>query len=244
MKYLITIIIFLAVILESNCQNTYKALYNINYSNNTVSRKIPDSLNQRDKKILLNIREKIEKSLSYVKMMDFNLDFNKENSIFYLPEQLEMDEGSLNRLKRIGKFKGKYYYNNEKMIQQKNSYGENFLVDIPKFEWNISSISKNIGSYKCYKATTTKILEGSKGILEQTVIAWFSPEIPFNFGPKEYNGLPGLIIRLDEGNNISYVLKSIKLNNDINFEKPEKGIKKTEKEFNELSKRMYENLRN
>lgn len=240
MKYLKIIYIFLLICIEAKSQNTHKALYNIYYKNNDSISKIDESkLDAGKLQALLKMRKNYEESLSYAKMVDFNLDYNLESAIFYLPEQLEIEKGRLKILKRLGRFNGKYYTNNKKTIHEKNSFGQDFLVDIPKFEWNITSISKNIGSYKCFKATTTKIAEGSRGVFEQKIIAWFAPEIPFNFGPKEYNGLPGLIIQLEEGN-ISYILKKINVIEKTIIEKPGKGKKITQQEFDKISKNMMQ----
>ncbi|MBE0424293.1 MAG: GLPGLI family protein [Lutibacter sp.] len=240
MKYLKIIYIFLLICIEVKSQNSHKAIYNIYYKNNDSISKIDESkLDSGKLQALLKMRKSYEESLSYAKMVDFNLDYNQESAIFYLPEQLEIEKGRLKILKRLGRFNGKYYTNNKKTIHEKNSFGQDFLVDIPKFEWIITSISKNIGSYKCFKATTTKIAEGSRGIFEQKIIAWFAPEIPFNFGPKEYNGLPGLIIQLEEGN-ISYILKKINVIEKTIIEKPGKGKKITQQEFDKISKNMMQ----
>ena len=51
---------------------------------------------------------------------------------------------------------------------------------------------KKIGSYLCYKAIDVE----SDNQLKKP-IAWFSPLIPVNFGPKEYIGLPGLVLEVE-----------------------------------------------
>ncbi|AUC85668.1 hypothetical protein CW731_10380 [Polaribacter sp. ALD11] len=50
------------------------------------------------------------------------------------------------------------------------------------------------------------------------VTAWFSKSFPFNYGPEEYCGLPGLIIELQE-RGIKYQLKKNENVKNINFKK-------------------------
>jgi len=67
--------------------------------------------------------------------------------------------------------------------------------------------------------------------------------IPVNFGPKEYFGLPGLILEVSYD---QFFIKatSITLNpkEEIKIEKPNKGKRMTEKEYTEMSKQFFKNL--
>lgn len=51
--------------------------------------------------------------------------------------------------------------------------------------WKIKNEFKTVAGYKCQKAETTKY--------GRTWVAWFTTDIPFQFGPYKFNGLPGLI---------------------------------------------------
>lgn len=68
--------------------------------------------------------------------------------------------------------------------------------------WTIMDESKEIGGYVCYKAIRTNIRyapqSGEKFIFP--IEAWFCPELPFPYGPKQYGGLPGLIMELQDEN--------------------------------------------
>lgn len=106
-----------------------------------------------------------------------------------------------------------------------------------KYEWELLNEEKQIGSFKCFKAVTN-FKRGSKS---HRVIAWYSPSIPIPFGPKDYNGLPGLILELQEGT-IGLYATQIDLNSKENFkiEKPTKGKLMTQEEYDKSNGASYE----
>jgi GLPGLI family protein len=55
-------------------------------------------------------------------------------------------------------------------------------------DWKLVSETKVINTINCKKAEVT-----FKG---RNWIAWYSPEIPFPYGPMKFSGLPGLIIKI------------------------------------------------
>lgn len=62
-----------------------------------------------------------------------------------------------------------------------------WVSDTVRFNWIPANEFKIINGYNCQKATSLT----SKG---DTVIAWFTEEIPFSVGPVNVSGLPGLIL--------------------------------------------------
>ncbi|MCI1779797.1 MAG: GLPGLI family protein [Bacteroidales bacterium] len=65
-----------------------------------------------------------------------------------------------------------------------------YQEDIPKMKWEITEQTDTILGYKCYCATT--FFRG------RTYIAWFTPQIPLHYGPYKFNGLPGLILKIQD----------------------------------------------
>ncbi|UMB60587.1 GLPGLI family protein [Lutibacter sp. A80] len=175
---------------------------------------------------------------------EFILKFNRAESIYKLVKKMNNDKD------RGYKIAAKYsriddvYYKNiqsgEKLVQ-KESFGELFIIkyDLNNIKWKLINKTKTIKNYECFMATTTKIVKNSKGVFEKPVIAWYSPDIPLNYGPKGYGGLPGLILELHEDKLMYYVTK-IKLNpiGTIEIIKPEKGKTLTENEFELKIKEM------
>ncbi len=241
MRLLFTIM-FLLISENYTAQENYRALYKIRFMVDTVE--IKNSLHQDEKSnttlIQLERSKMIKKYLEVIKISNsvfFNLDFNREKAKFSLPKQIETS--TYNTFKRYSRYNGEYYHINDKLFHSKNSFGQDFIVEYPKFDWTITSEAKMIGPYNCFKAITKIEVESSKGKSYHKIIAWFTPEIPFNYGPKEYVGLPGLVLRLDEGN-ISYNLHKLEKGKHVDIVKPNKGKKITLKEFRSISKKMYE----
>ncbi len=93
----------------------------------------------------------------------------------------------------------------------------NVQDSLTTYNWKLGSETKQIGNYKCSKATTT-ILVNTDDVKDddqasqktnftdtlskqETVMItiWYTTEIPVNHGPESYWGLPGLILELNDG---------------------------------------------
>lgn len=62
------------------------------------------------------------------------------------------------------------------------------------FNWSLQKETKIIGKFKCKKATT--YFRG------RNYIAWYTEEIPINSGPWKFSGLPGLILEVNDFENL------------------------------------------
>src|SRR5690606_33728451 len=85
---------------------------------------------------------------------------------------------------------------------------------------------KMINNRKCYKATTIYQVKYGKKEFTHPVVAWYSPELPFNFGPQGYGNLPGLILEL-QIRNATFTAYEIEtdLNQEIDFSTLLKNVK-------------------
>lgn len=142
------------------------------------------------------------------------LEFSNKEALYYVEDKMQ-NEGKIifNVNRTFAGGDNKYYKNSEtkEYFIQNDVFEELLLIEMIPIKWKITQESKKIGNYLCFKAETSIERENSKGKFNQKIIAWFAPELPYNFGPKEFNGLPGLIIELKEGNNLTFRL--MKLNN-------------------------------
>lgn len=188
--------------------------------------------------------EQVKKMVAYTiknrGKANFTLRFNKNESIFKEDKELEINDRKTS-LTKIMAGKGLFYTdkNSKTIVNQKESFGELFLVNVPKVKWALTQESKKIGKYLCYKATTEKEGENSKGKFVNKITAWYAPELTVNFGPKDYSGLPGLILELRKGN---LLFKATKINlshsKNIKIKKPVKGKKVSLEEYNRIVKKV------
>lgn len=192
-----------------------------------------------------NIKKSVVATFKNQGKLHYKLFFNNNQSIFKQDEKLKINEKEVNLIKiLVGK--GLFYTDKNfgKILNQKEAFGEFFLMNTPKVKWHLSQETKKIGKYVCYKATTEKVVKNQKGKSINKITAWFTPELPISFGPKDYFGLPGLILELKEGLLIYKASEiNISFSKSIQIKKPTKGKRITLKEFEELSKKMYESLR-
>jgi len=174
------------------------------------------------------------------------LIFNKELSIYKFSQLQNETYKRQNFIKIMNGNENKYYSNSKtkaNLEQDCEILGECFLIKQPPLKWEVLQESKKIGKFTCYKALVTNVYRGKKSF----IIAWFTPEIPVNFGPKEYNGLPGLILEVIH-KGLIFKATRIELNNMISFKmsrkikKPKKGKIVTKKEFRILFNKATNNV--
>ena len=133
-----------------------------------------------------------------------------------------------------------YYYSKKENTFYYEKDG--FVVKKPNnVKWETTAETKKIDNYTCYKAIyKEKIINrlGEEKIRE--IVAWFTPDLPYSYGPLEFNGLPGLILELEKLG-CKLVAKSIVIdkNKTIEIEKP-KGKTINEEEYKEKLKRNFE----
>lgn len=170
--------------------------------------------------------------------ISYFLKFVNSKSIFKKEKKLKINDKKIN-ITEILAGKGMYYTNIEKdiILNQKEFSGQNFLISLPVNKWQLKQERKKIGKYICYKATTIIVIDSKRGKEELDVIAWYTPQINFNFGPKGYCKLPGLILELQE-NNLFFRATKINITNklDFNIVKPKNGIKVSKVKFDSIVK--------
>lgn len=189
-----------------------------------------------------NARKIVVMSAEYAKNHKYVLKFNPVESLYYVEDSMPIDGINNEFAYKFSKFifsNGIYYQNREtgKILNKKSTMGKMYLVH-GSFEnnWKISTESKYIGKYKCFKAVSSC----STCNENQIVTVWFTPEIPVPFGPAGYGGTPGLILEVSKYR-YTLSLKKLKLSNKtILIEKPSKGTSITDEKLKELQleKRM------
>jgi GLPGLI family protein len=119
--------------------------------------------------------------------------------------------------------------------------GKDFLIegDLPVYTWKMTGQKKQVLSYLVMEAKT--MVDDS---IELT--AWFAPTIPVSTGPGLYHGLPGMILEAsyDQGKR-TIVATAVELApvESGRIERPTKGKKITQEEFDKVRKEKMEEMR-
>lgn len=110
-------------------------------------------------------------------------------------------------------------FSNQKIVEQAELGEQNYLIidTVKTMAWKLTEETKVVLKYNCKKATLTN----ARG---QSIVAWYTEDIPVPAGPEMYNGLPGTILLLDVNEG------------DITFTAQEVSTKLSKKELKEPSK--------
>lgn len=148
------------------------------------------------------------------------LTFNSNQSSCVLDKNLILDgdnnsESILSQKIAFIEINGNNYFLDKiknKVLLQNN---EGILIEkkYEKLDWKITTESKTIDGYLCYKAIYFMKFINRKGIEANIpIIAWFAPSLPYSYGPKYFNGLPGLILVLED-RKTTFLASSIQISN-------------------------------
>ena len=195
MKYLPLFLLFFTSFLYS--QKNGKIIYKSFFAHTQAT----EELKERDRMLY---QEALDEEMM-AKMLRFTLDFNENESLFYLSESLISDAESKSvRAYVTGMFYGldKFYINKKTDSLVEQLY-YSFAILLKKknasfIDWNLTNETKEINGYTCYKATYTYMQKWKGREFPWSVIAWYCPAIPVSIGPVRYSGLPGLILELHE----------------------------------------------
>lgn len=186
----------------------------------------------------------LKKFITAAPKFNYILRFDKDESFFEIESILTKNMTE----KMIMKSQSSYYTNlrTQTILEQKEIAGTTFLIKKKAhINWEITNEKKKIGVYLAQKAVTYKefINTRTDKVIKHKVIAWFTPEIPINYGPDGYHSLPGLILNLEvSGNN--FVIHDIDLGvSNPKVKKPTKGKKVTEDEYIAIQKKMSSDYR-
>lgn len=186
---------------------------------------------------------------------EFTLNFTKDESMYKVVQTLDDPAvaGGGVRIVVAGSGGDDQLYKNlaeNRYANKTEVFGKAFLVkdQFEESDWTLTKETKNIGEYTCFKATTTRTItvstsfntdggqddasESSTEEQEQTITAWYTPQIPVQNGPSNYQGLPGLILEVSDGSE-TILCSKIVLNpkNGVSINEPSKGKEVTSDEY-------------
>lgn len=232
----ITIVLFLInTFLVFSQKDHYKITYKTGNYNQSVKKS-----NSGKMDFLMDKLEKIRKELSYELFLDDNKGIFKQKDIM-IPEGKELLYG----MASIGVTLDVIYYRDNKIKYKLREYsGERFKIIHPynQYKWKITKETKIIQGYKCYKAITNwEEYDYARDInLKSSPIAWFTYDLPYSYGPKGLDGLPGVVLEGSSNGVIYFKATKIEKNTNAKFPKIPKGKKIM---FTEYSKLIGENFK-
>ncbi len=109
--------------------------------------------------------------------------------------------------------------------------------------WEVFNDTLSILGFKCQKAIITH--------KQRKYTAWFCAQLPFNAGPDEFYGLPGLILKVYDNNNINVGYEAIEIQLPFKKSVPSfnfNSLEITRKDWSiivdERNKKMWETINN
>jgi len=168
----------------------------------------------------------VSKMIEFANKQEFELLFNKSKSSFTYIDKLKYDSDYDKKIDNISRLA---YTSSDTYLDFENKLAVTLMSDgtlvssiLENEKWDIQNESKKIGNYLCYKATLQKAFVNRKGEQKtREIMCWFAPALPYSYGPKTFNGLPGLILELTEDSK-TFVASKIELfdkDSNINFPK-------------------------
>lgn len=188
------------------------------------------------------MRDQIKQMLKEQTQKEYELQFNKDESLFKEKEKLAKPGNTIFANATVSSYGGiGVIYQNLKekqTIHQSDILSKMFLVtdSIKSPDWILEKETKNIGEYVCFKATQSYTVKNESGEeMEKETVAWYTPQIPIPFGPMGNGGLPGLILEVKSGD-VTYLCNQIVLNpkKGVIIAPPTKGKKVSREEFDEI----------
>lgn len=203
-------------------------------------------------------KQELEERFQKMNQKTFILEFDKTTSNYKEEEKLNAPnpQANIGGMQVISVFggggSGSLYFKNlkeKRFVSKTDIMGKTFLIkdSIPNYQWQLTSDTKNIGNYTCYKASFSREVENISMTVENgetkqtkksetiTTTAWYTPQIPISNGPTIYHGLPGLILEINDGKT-TIVCTEIVLNpsEKITISEPDKGKIVTQAEYDKI----------
>lgn len=137
----------------------------------------------------------------------YTLEFNATQAHFFLNKGMKTDREEDNVVEKVTSIligSSNYYDRGKRISINENNNGALLEDDFSK-DWVISTENKKVSDYLCYKATYVKYFKKNNETKSRIITAWFAPSLPYPFGPKGYNGLPGLVLELSDNDIVLFV---------------------------------------
>lgn len=185
-----------------------------NCSKVTYSIQPKEWVNQKERDVFFDQMDALTKHIKY------ELVFDNEQSNFRYKKSLAIKENVLVNQYAEMISQGSYCFVNDTIYKKEVFQNKLFHTCqiFKRFQWEFHDETKKIDQYTCLKATRHAFTINAIGVHYFTIVAWYCPDLPFNYGPKDNNGLPGLILELEDTHSVFYAEKIEINNNECDFE--------------------------
>ncbi|WP_111539819.1 GLPGLI family protein [Mesonia algae] len=248
MRYLI-LFLFSLVVKFSFAQTTFNATYHVKFDKEKLQNLYKDKSNRDAMKYNMLIKTMINNAES----LDYTILFNSTNAVFEPKESLTVNKNEglsfgLGILSTINA-EAKIFTSGEcnEFYKKIEAGGVEALVLYPfnNFNWKLTNQSKVVNGLTVFKANGTLNKNNTLISLE----AWYCKDLPYNYGPVMFNGLPGLITEIiaeeksKKGLKYTFLLKSIEeVNKSVQKAPKETNKVISEEELNEIFAKMNSNF--
>ncbi len=154
----------------------------------------------------------------------------------------------------------------QKQYEERAFFEKEFLIvdSIKQYKWKLSEETKTIAKQLCKKATTMisapqmrmRISIGGsanntdttantpRAPKETELVVWYAENIPVSFGPDSYNGLPGVIMEIDQDNgaNVTTAVEVSTKYPKKELVAPTKGEKMNRAQFQENMQKLMQEM--
>lgn len=215
--------------------------------------------------------KKLMEQLKKGSQQEYVLSFTRNESSYSKVEELARptgDKGAISFSFGAGSGLGSTIYKDiakNTFTKQGNIMGKDFVIEdkLPSYAWELQQETKKIGQYNCFKAiykpvekkaeekeqTDKEKEEAPTGVLssfierDNTITAWYTPELAISNGPGEYHGLPGLILEITSDETV-ILCTAIEMNPSKGFELkiPKDGKKISQADFDALEKKKMDEM--
>ena len=256
-KLLTTLILFCS--LSINAQSfTGKAIYKTSIKSSFSFDEDENSTMSDD------MKKQLQAQLHKMNQKTFILNFDQKTSSYIEETTLDVPKPQVGGGDIVMMFGGSgnasIYFKNikeKRFSNQTEIMGKRFLVKdkLKAYDWELSSETKNIGNYTCYKATFTEEVEDMRMTFDNgeskeekkkekiITTAWYTLQVPISNGPGNHQGLPGLILEINDGKKTT-VCTEIILNpaEKITIKEPEKGKVVSQERYDEIQKQKTDEM--
>ncbi len=223
---LVVVFTFLTTLLYSQ---SYKATYEVKFKEGFSKEKMKKGL---EKELDGKESQLYKKFIADAQPVQSILKFDNTQSFYQVKQTMKNDNNPNNIFSGFAGGERKYFQFKDEDLKYyvSEKFGNIYNVKYKSKKWKLTNQRKIVNGYPCQKA----IINTSNG---KKIIAWFSKELSFPFGPEKFNGLPGLIIKVIVEPFVFELIKLKKQENELDLNSA-KDLISFEKYKNEIKKGM------